>query len=89
MIFKINFFEKLFKNYHQSVKQFVPIDQARCYNIQPDLSTNCLQKLSEDDAVGKELTVLGLAGMLIFAFDKVIFQIIKREKNSYFSQLKL
>ena len=36
IFFKINFFEKLFQEYHQS-------------DVGPDLGPDCLQKLSADD----------------------------------------
>ena len=36
---KINFFKKIFQEYHQSIKHFVG----------PDLGPNCLQRLSADD----------------------------------------
>ena len=38
IFFKIDFLEKFYQNYHQSVKHFVG----------PDLGPNCLQKLSAD-----------------------------------------
>ena len=44
--FEITVFEKLFQEYHQSVKQFyLGSDQ----NVWPDLGPNCLQMLSADD----------------------------------------
>ena len=45
--FKINFFEKNFQQYHQSVKQLDP-DQARRF-VGPYLRPNYLQRLSADD----------------------------------------
>ena len=45
------FFEKIFQEYHQSVKHLDP-DQARRF-VGPDLGPNCLQKI-----VGKVLTKL-------------------------------
>ena len=44
--FKINFFEKFFHEYHQSVKQFG--SRSGPTFVGPDLVTNCLQKLSAD-----------------------------------------
>ena len=41
IVFKINFLEKFFQDYHQNVKQFDP-DQ----DVGPDLGPNCLQRLS-------------------------------------------
>ena len=43
MIFKVNFFDKFFQEYHQSVIHLDP-DQARHF-VGPDLGPNCLQKL--------------------------------------------
>ena len=54
---KINFFEKFFQEYHQSVNSLNP-DQAR-QNIRSDQGSNDLQRLSADDTttlVGKEFT---------------------------------
>ena len=45
--FKINYFEKFFKEYHHSANSLDP-DQARRF-VGPDLGSNCLQKLSADD----------------------------------------
>ena len=42
ILFKINFFEKFFKEYHQNFKQFDP-DQAQ-QNVGPDLGPSCLQR---------------------------------------------
>ena len=53
--FKINFFEKFFKKYHQSVKQLgsrSPECQTVWIQIRPDvfdLGSNCLQMLSAED----------------------------------------
>ena len=44
--FKINFFEKFFQEYHQSVSQFG--SNSGLTNVGPDLVPNCLQKLSAD-----------------------------------------
>ena len=44
IFFKINFFEKIFQEYHLSVKQ---IGSRRL--VRPDLGPNCLQKLSAYD----------------------------------------
>ena len=46
IFFKINFFEKLFQEYH--VSNSLDPDQARHF-VGPDLRPNCLQKLSADD----------------------------------------
>ena len=52
IFFKINFFEKFFKKYHESVKQFGQLtDQAGCF-IVPDPGPNSLQRLSADDTIG-------------------------------------
>ena len=56
ILFKINFFEKFFQVYHQSVKQFesrsgltkMDPDLARHF-VGPDLDPNCLQRLSAED----------------------------------------
>ena len=48
--FKINFFEKLFQEYNQSVKQF----GSRRF-IGPDLGPNCLRRFQQPTLVGKEL----------------------------------
>ena len=45
--FKINFFEKVFQEYHQSVKQFGC--RSGLTFVGPDPIRNCLQKLSADD----------------------------------------
>ena len=47
---KLTFSEKFFWKYHQSVKE-----QARHF-IRSDLGSNCLQRLSADALVGKELS---------------------------------
>ena len=47
LIFSKSFFENIFQEYHQSVKQLDP-DQARHFVV-PDLGPNCLQRLSTDD----------------------------------------
>ena len=39
-----NFFEKIFQEYHMSVKQMYP-DQVPCF-VGPDLGPICLQRLS-------------------------------------------
>ena len=45
--FKINFFDKFFQEYHQSVKQYgSSSDPTFCG---PDFGPNCLQSLSADD----------------------------------------
>ena len=44
--FEINLFQKIFQEYHQSVKNVDP-DQAR-RSVLPDLGTHCLQRLSAD-----------------------------------------
>ena len=41
IFFKINFFEKFFQEYHQSVKRFAP-DQAQ-RSVGPGLDPNCLK----------------------------------------------
>ena len=46
-LFKINFFEKFFWEYHQCQKSLDP-DQARHF-VGPDLGPNCLQKFSAGD----------------------------------------
>ena len=45
--FNINFFEKFFQEYDQSVKQF-GFRSGRHF-VEPALFPNCLQKLSTDD----------------------------------------
>ena len=45
--FKINFFEKFFQEYHQSVNSLDP-DQAG-HSVGPDLGQSCLQRLSADN----------------------------------------
>ena len=47
IFFRINFFEKFFQEYHQSVNSLDP-DQVLHF-FRPDLGPNCLQKLSADD----------------------------------------
>ena len=46
--FKINFFEKFFQEYNQSVKHFGS-------RSGPDLDPNCLQSYQQTTEVGKEL----------------------------------
>ena len=47
-LFKINFFEKFFQEYHQSVKQFGS-RSGQCF-VEPDLALNCLySRLSADE----------------------------------------
>ena len=49
IFFKINFFEKFFQQYHQSVKQIrLDPDQAKHF-VGPDLGPICLQWLSADN----------------------------------------
>ena len=43
----------MFQEYHQSIKQS-GFSQSRRF-VGPDLGPNCLQKLSADDIVGKDL----------------------------------
>ena len=45
-VFKINFFEKFFPEYNQSVS--LDPDQAQHF-VRPDLGINCLQRLSADN----------------------------------------
>ena len=45
--FKINFFDKLFQKYHQSVKQFG--SRSSQGFVGPDLGRNYLQRLSIDN----------------------------------------
>ena len=45
--FKISFFEKIFQEYHQSIKQFG--SRSGPTFCRPDLGPNCLQKLSAHD----------------------------------------
>ena len=53
-IIKINIFKKnMFQEYHQSIKQS-GFSQSRRF-VGPDLGPNCLQKLSADGLVGKDL----------------------------------
>ena len=49
IFFISNIFEKLFQEYHQSVKQFDP-DQSRHF-VGPDLGPNNLQRLSADATI--------------------------------------
>ena len=51
--FKINFFEKFFQEYHQSVKQFG--SRSGPTIVGPDLGLNCLQKFSADDTSMKRV----------------------------------
>ena len=51
--FKINFFEKFFREYHQGKNSLDP-DQAR-HIVRPDLGPSCLQKLSADDTSRKRV----------------------------------
>ena len=54
----LNFFEKLFQKYHQSVKRFVLDPYQDRHFVGPDLGSNCLQRLSaQTSLVGKELTL--------------------------------
>ena len=48
--FKINFFEKFFKEYHLSVR--LDPDQAQGF-VGPDLGPNCLTNFSADDTRAK------------------------------------
>ena len=53
VFFKINFFEKLFKEYHQSVKQSGSrSDPTFCL---ADLGPSCLQTSSADDTGGQRV----------------------------------
>ena len=47
IFFKINFFEKFFKEYHQHVKQFETRSAGQF--AEPDLGPNYVQKLSADN----------------------------------------
>ena len=47
IFFKVNFFEKFFREYQQDVNSLDP-DQAQHF-VGPDLGPNCLQRLSADD----------------------------------------
>ena len=51
IFFKINFFEKFFQEYHQSVKHSG--SKSGRHYVGPDLDPNCLQRLSADDTSRK------------------------------------
>ena len=55
LLFKINFFEKLFQEYYQSIKHLY-LDQTR-RSFGPDLVPDCLQKLSVDDTRRQSVNV--------------------------------
>ena len=65
IFFKINFFNKFFKKYHDSVKQLG--SRSGLFFVEPDLGPNCLQRLSVDSR--GELCLLGklfICCLLIF-----------------------
>ena len=47
--FKINFFDKQFREYHQCVNSLDPDQTQTRHFVAPDLGPNCLQRLSAED----------------------------------------
>ena len=66
--FKITFFKKFFQEHYQSVKPFGARSGPKfCRFVGPDLSPNCLQRLSADnnkERVNFQMSQLELVGML-------------------------